>query len=167
MYQHFLHGVPTSLIPRLHGAATALETALRTWCPGLRFPAAAGTTASAMGDGCCCCCGCATPSSLLGAALHGDGGDNADTVCMHASSQRRHCVHARLVSRSVGAVACGQRKRLNEAWGSVCIYVRFRMVGWRPARESCCCWAPAASVHRAAVAPHLLPCWFVRHGWCS
>lgn len=80
MYQHFLHGVPTSLIPRLHGAATALETALRTWCPGLRFPAAAGTTASAMGDG--CCCGCATPSSLLGAALHGDGGDNADTECM-------------------------------------------------------------------------------------
>lgn len=85
--------------------------------------------------------------------------DDTVSVCMRASSRVASELWPMLWTT----------KTVNEAWGSVCIYiyVRFRMVGWRPARESCCCWAPAASVHRAAVAPHLLPCWFVRHGWCS
>ena len=127
VYQHFLHGVPMmTLILRLHGAATTLETAVRTWCPcpGLRFPAAAaaGTTASATAD----VCGCATPSSLFGAALHGDGGDDAGTVRMRASSR----VAAELW-RMETSPGVGQEWRTR--WSRIFrLYIcRLRMLGWR------------------------------------
>jgi hypothetical protein len=107
-----------TLIPRLHGAATTLETALRTWCPGLRFPAAAaaGTTARATGDG----CGCATPSSLLGAALHGDGGDVAGTVRMRASSRVATELWRMKTSPALGWDGNGER---GGSGSSECIFV--------------------------------------------
>lgn len=159
MYQPFLHGVPTTLIPRLHGAATTLETTLRTcWCPGLRFPAAAaGTTASATGDG----GGCATPSSLIGAALHGDAADVASTVRMRASSR----VAAELwrMETSPGPWdGAGMENAMVPDLPCVYLYVPDGYVRLWPARGSC--WAPAASDHRCRCSSFG---WFVRHGWCS
>ena len=159
VYQHFLHGVPMmTLILRLHGAATTLETAVRTWCPcpGLRFPAAAaaGTTASATAD----VCGCATPSSLLGAALHGDGGDDAGTVRMRASSRVAAELWRMETSPGVGRDGNGER---DSSGPSVCIFVGS---GWLVGAGGACMFGCGQRVgvvwhmrrpFTAAVAPRL------------